>query len=353
MARMNRPRPASAKRAERPLKLGIVLQGGGALGAYELGVLERLYAEPGFALSYVSGVSIGAITAAVLVGARSGDPIATLKSLWEDFAVSPPPYLHSLGPALSAFGNAAFYRMRTDFLSLPFWTSFYDVGPIRAKLAELVDFERLMASPVKLVVTATNVRTGAIDKFTNERGAAPLTVDHILASGSLPPGFPMTTIGDDRYWDGGLFDNTPLSALLKLIDPPDAPRTRLFVVNLFPKAGRIPHDMLAVADRIVEIIFANKMSKDVDIARTVNRFVALIDEAGKRHPDIKSLLDRPEYNDLRRYKALDDIVEITNTREEPVNAASDFSADTIAARIAAGFADADRALARPSATTAA
>ena len=135
-----------------------------------------------------------------------------------------------------------------------------------------------------------------------------------------------------------------MSALLKLIDPPDAPRTRLFVVNLFPKAGRIPHDMLAVADRIVEIIFANKMSKDVDIARTVNRFVALIDEIAERHPDIKSLLDRPEYNDLRRYKALDDIVEITNTRDEPVNAASDFSADTIAARIAAGFADADRLL---------
>ena len=77
---MKRPRPASAKRSDRPLKLGIVLQGGGALGAYELGVLERLYAEPGFELSYVSGVSIGAITAAVLVGARSGDPIAALKT---------------------------------------------------------------------------------------------------------------------------------------------------------------------------------------------------------------------------------------------------------------------------------
>ena len=342
---MKRP-PRKPAAASAPAAL--VLQGGGALGAYELGVLQRLYKEQGFDLRYVSGVSIGAITAAILVGARNGDPLATLEAMWEEFAVPAPPMMPQLfGPAaLSALGNAAFYRMRRDYLAMPFWTSFYDIAPIRARLAELVDFDAIMASPVRLVVTATNIETGAIEAFANDDPARPLTLDHVLASGSLPPGFPMTPIGEAVYWDGGLFDNTPLSPLLKLIDPIDAPETRLFVVNLFPKAGKVPKDMIAVSDRMVELIFANKMSKDVDVARTVNGFVELVDEIVSRHPEVRHLLDRPEYQQLRRYKALSDIVEITNTRDEPANAASDFSRETIAARIRAGHHDADKALKR-------
>ena len=333
------------RRAEPDARHALVLQGGGALGAYELGVLERLYGEPAFVPAYISGVSIGAITAAVLVGARNGDPIGTLKTLWESLVVRsshlvPQPF----EPALSMFGNPAFYRMRGDYLNMAFWTSLYDLAPIRAQLAELVDFDAIMASPIRLVVTATNVRSGEIATFSNTDPENPITLDHILASGSLPPGFPMTAIGDDLYWDGGLFDNTPLSPLLGLIDANDAPHTRLFVVNLFPKTGEPPRNMIGVSDRMIELIFANKMHDDVKMATTINRFVALVDEILTHHPEVRHLFDRPEFNQLARYKALDDIVEITNTRDEPANAASDFSRHAIEARIDAGRRDADRAL---------
>jgi NTE family protein len=322
----------------------LVLQGGGALGAYELGVIERLFEEPGFDLRYVSGVSIGAITAAVLVGAKSGNPVATLRELWDEFAVISSPLIpDSVEANLATFGNAAFYRMRSDYLAMPWWTHFYDVGPIRERLAELVDFTAIRDSNIRLVVTATNIKTGEIDAFDNAEPRRPLTIDHILASGSLPPGFPMTTIGDQAYWDGGLFNNTPLSPLLERVHPRDAGRMRLFVVNLFPSAGRIPENMLAVGDRIVELIFSNKMKKDVEIARTINRFVALVEEIAERH-DIADLRRKRDYQALEKYKVLGDIIEITNTRDEPVNAASDFSRPTIEARIGAGYRDASTAL---------
>jgi len=332
----------------------LVLQGGGALGAYELGVIERLYEEPGFDLRYVSGVSIGAITAAILVGPRNGDPLGTLRQLWDEFTVVSSPFLpDSVEATLATFGNSAFYRPRSDYLAMPTWTSFYDVGPIRRRLAELVDFDAIRRSKVRLVVTATDVKSGTIDSFDNKDNNKPLTIDHILASGSLPPGFPMTRIGEKTYWDGGLFNNTPLSPLMGLINADgEADRTHVFVVNLFPNAGHIPQNMIAVADRIVELIFANKTKDDVKMAGTINRFVKLVEEMKEgRDREFGKLLEQDEYKDLTRFKAFANIVEITNTRDEPVNAASDFSEATIKARIAAGYQDADARLAEAKAAS--
>jgi predicted acylesterase/phospholipase RssA len=336
-----KPKP---KRTASPQIAALVLQGGGALGAYEHGVVRRLFEEPNLDIRYVSGVSIGAISAAIVVGARNGDPVASLEALWDDLAIDAPFLPAALAAGLSNLGNAAFYRLRSDVFGLPFWTSFYDLAPIRRRLAALVDFDRIRDSSVRLVVTATNIATGEIVEFSNADPENPLTIDHILASGSLPPGFPMTAIGGDLYWDGGLFDNTPLSPLLKLIAPEDAARTRLFVVNLFPKRAPVPQNLAAVADRMIELIFANKLERDAHIAETINGFVQLVEEMVERHPEDAALLSRPEFVALRKYKALEGIVQITNTREEPANAASDFSRKTILARIAAGYADADREL---------
>ena len=327
-----------------PQIAALVLQGGGALGAYEHGVVRRLFEEPNLDIRYVSGVSIGAISAAILVGARNRDPVATLEALWQDLAIDAPFLPAAFAAGLSNLGNAAFYRLRSDLFAIPFWTSFYDLAPIRRRLASLVDFDRIRDSAMRLVVTATNVKTGEIVEFSNADPKNPLTLDHILASGSLPPGFPMTPVGGELYWDGGLFDNTPLSPLLKLIAPEDAARTRLFVVNLFPKSGAVPQNLASVADRMIELIFANKLERDAHIAETINRFVLLVEEMVDRHPEDAGLLARPEFLALRKYKALEGIVQITNTREEPANAASDFSRKTIEARIAAGYVDADREL---------
>ncbi len=151
---------------------------------------------------------------------------------------------------LSNLGNAAFYRLRSDLFAIPFWTSFYDLAPIRRRLADLVDFDRIRDSAIRLVVTATNVETGEIVEFSNDDPTNPLTLDHIIASGSLPPGFPMTKVGQDfSAWDGGLFDNTPLSPLLKLISPGGCrPDPGSSSSTYFPKNAPAPRNLAAVAD---------------------------------------------------------------------------------------------------------
>ena len=135
----------AAPQAEIPFAqiAALVLQGGGALGAYEHGVVRRLFEEPNLDIRYVSGVSIGAISAAIVVGARNGDPVASLEALWDDLAIDAPFLPPALAAGLSNLGNAAFYRLRSDVFGLPFWTSFYDLTPIRRRLAALVDFDRI------------------------------------------------------------------------------------------------------------------------------------------------------------------------------------------------------------------
>ena len=117
------------------------------------------------------------------------------------------------------------------------------------------------------------------------------------------------------YWDGGLFDNTPLSALLGLIDSGDAASTRVIVVNLFPQEGAIPRTMLDVFDRMTELQFANKTDKDVKVARKINKLVAVIEGLqGLPADDPQSVLRQPEFADLARYRVFENIIAISNTR---------------------------------------
>src|ERR1044071_5465313 len=118
---------------------------------------------------------------------------------------------------------------------------------------------------------------GEIEEFSNDNPAEPITMDHLIASGSLPPSYPAREIGTNSYWDGGLFDNTPLSALLGHIDAAEAAKTRAIVINLFPKEGDIPKNMLQVFDRMTELQFANKTRKDVALAQKIKKLVAIIE----------------------------------------------------------------------------
>ena len=265
--------------AETHTKTAIAFQGGGALGAYAFGALKHIYrSEPGFRPSCVSGVSIGAFTAAI-VASHPDDPIGKLQAFWDDLTV-----LHSafLPPAaekfLAYFGNSAFYWPRLDYFRLPFWTNIYDLSPIKRTLERYIDFHRIAQGDVKLVVTATDIKVGEIVEFTNDDRAKPITMDHLIASGSLPPSYPAKEIGDQSYWDGGLFDNTPLSSLLQQVSPGDAATTRVIVINLFPTEGAIPKNMLEVFDRMTELQFANKTEKDVALARRINALVAVIEK---------------------------------------------------------------------------
>lgn len=323
---------------------GLVLQGGGAAGAFEYGVLRRLYEEPGFVPDVISGVSIGAINAACLVGAR-GDPLDALGEVWRRFRVAGLP---GLPPAVekfaSLFGNPAFYAMRLDYPVAPWWTSFYTTDRLRALLDELVDFDKLNASAINLLIGATNVRTGDIEVFDNRRTV--ITADHVVASGSLPPGFPMTRIGEERYWDGGLFNNTPLAEVIERLDSDPSVSKRLFVVNLFRNAGQVPRNMLEVAERMFEIIFSNKLMMDVETARKIDEFLMALAEIDRSLPEesrrrIRAL---PGYQRLQQYKIVKNVIVIENRETGVVFGASDFSPRSIEARIRAGYAAADEKL---------
>lgn len=330
-------------------KTAIALQGGGALGAYALGALKYIYeSEPGFRPSCISGVSIGAFTAAI-VASHPDNPIPKLQAFWEDLTV----FHSSLLPPdaekyLAYFGNRAFYSPRLDYVGLPFWTNFYELRPIKKTLERYVSFDTIAKSDVKLVVTATDVESGDIAEFRNDNPADPITLDHLIASGSLPPSYPAQPIGDRLFWDGGLFDNTPLSSLLKLIAPGDAADTRVIVVNLFPNKGAIPRTMLDVWDRMTELQFANKTEKDVAVARKINKLIAVIEELqGVPAGDVKSVLQRPEFADLAKYRVFENIIPISNNEPEPVSSSADFSMASIARRIEAGYRDAEVALTNP------
>ena len=330
-------------------KSAIALQGGGALGAYSFGALNYIYeSEPSLQLSSVSGVSIGAFTAAI-VASHPDNPIHYLQSFWKDLTVFHSNLLPAQVERLFAyFGNWNFYRPREDYYDWPLWTSFYDLNPIKDTLAKYVDLSRIARAEAKLVITATDIESGEIKSFDNSNPEQPITIDHIVTSGSLPPSYPPKKVGSRSYWDGGLFDNTPLSQLLNQISVDDASATRVIVINLFPNRGAIPETMVNVWDRMIEIQFSNKTKKDVALAQRMNKLIAAIErlqDVPAHHPD--SLTQLPEFAELARYKVFDNIIAITNNAPEEVSSSADFSKASIDCRITAGYHDAKIALTQP------
>jgi NTE family protein len=340
----------------------IVLQGGGALGAYEYGVLKALYkTRPGFKPAVVTGVSIGAITAAVLVGAA--EPIMALGDLWENyFAVFgglPYPmreWSDTLLPeqsqqAAAIFGNHGMYQVRPEYLANPCGTdSIYDTEPLRHTLEKLVDFETLKHSETRLVVGAVDITSGEFKTFDNRQPGG-LAVEHIVASGSLPPAFPNVKIrvgGEERhYWDGGLFWNTPLSPAINYLEQCGADqaetRRELLVVELFPMNGEVPRDMAAVRNRLGRLLFASKLNLDAELFVKLNSFIDLALEIDRVVPaDCTPVRNNPGYKRLISHKKIDAFSIIQSKMPLERGNAGDFSKTSLEWRIKAGYDDAIR-----------
>ena len=148
------------------------------------------------------------------------------------------------------------------------WTYLYELGPSAQTLPRYVDFKRIAQGEVGLVVTATDIVTGDIEDFTQRRrGRSDHASTTSIASGSLPPSYPPLTIGPDTYWDGGLFDNTPLGSLLRAHRPTERRAHARDRDQPLPRRRRGPATMLEVWDRMIELQFANKTEKDVSCAR--------------------------------------------------------------------------------------
>jgi NTE family protein len=209
--------------------IALLLQGGGALGAYQAGVYQAM-AEANLHPDWVAGISIGAINSALIAGNPPEQRVDKLRAFWETVTQHPLgiPYIptpnimderthflinqtHALGTLL--FGVPGFFKPRMFPPHLfpfsdPESLSFCDVGALKSTLERLVDFDRINAGDMRFSVGATNIKTGNFVYFDNK--IVEITPAHVIASGSLPPGFPATEIDGEYYWDGGLVSNTPL-----------------------------------------------------------------------------------------------------------------------------------------------
>ncbi len=248
----------------------LVLQGGGALGAYQAGVYEGL-AEQGFAPNWVTGVSIGAINGALIAGNPVERRLERLREFWNRVSSGLPwNPLAQLAPlraglnrfsalAAATFGVPGFFSPRIlPALFAPDATpealSIYDTSPLRRTLGELVDFDFLNRDQhVRLSVGSVNVHTGNSVYFDNRERE--LGADHIMASGSLPPGFPPVMIEGEPYWDGGIVSNSPLWYVMD-----DSPTTNALIVqvDLFSAKGQLPANLDQVLERAKDIQYSSK-----------------------------------------------------------------------------------------------
>lgn len=324
----------------------IVLQGGGAVGAYEYGVLKALYEQrPGFKPVAVAGISIGAITAAVLGGAKK-DPIRALDRLWRDkLTVSagwPLPTI--IDQSLAVLGNPGMYRPQAELLTAP-WalTSIYDTSPLRETLTELVDPVTLNDEATRVVVGATNVGTGEMEFFDRDTPGG-LTFEHVAASGSLPPGFPMTRIAGQSYWDGGLFSNTPLSpaidALEKAANGDRYAVRELIVIELFSMNAPIPGNMSEVFQRMVRLQYTSRLKLDKKFFDKIDGMVDLLEKIEKNLPDTSDIHKDPTYQELRSHRKINHFNVVTSDLSAKLSNAGDFSQSSVDARIDAGYHDA-------------
>jgi|SRR5579871_595512 NTE family protein len=267
------------KRSRPPFEcIALVLQGGGALGAYQGGVYQAL-AEAGLHPDLVAGISIGAINAAIIAGNPPERRVERLRGFWETISEPPlgiPAAPFKLGDVthrlvnetramnIIFFGAPNFFvpRVPSPVLAAdsdPGSLSYYDTAPVRETLAKIVDFDLINSGPMRLCVGTVNIRSGNFlyyDTRTHKMG-----LDCILASAALPPGFPAVKIGEEYYWDGGLVSNTPLDWVLESGDRRD---TLTFQVDLWNKNGDLPRNMMEVELRQKEIRYSSRTRLSTD-----------------------------------------------------------------------------------------
>jgi predicted acylesterase/phospholipase RssA len=293
-----------ADAAVKGIEIGVVLQGGGALGAYECGGMAALLELMDIArasgraieLKAVTGVSIGAINAACVVGAKDfADSRKRIEALWDDLTLLAPDFWPRQAQRdLSLFGLPGFYWPRSDLANVSNWTSYYDTSSLRATLEKHVNFVSLNDSQTVFVIGAVDVESGEITRFANRSiegepppECGPILPDHILASSSLPPQFPWTTVKRRHYWDGGLVDNAPLGDAIDAFSHGKDVERVLVVMDVYPLSAPRPRRMTDVNDRVHELCFGNRVRQDHQTAERINAFVRTIDELAALVPDGK------------------------------------------------------------------
>src|SRR5499425_2106659 len=262
--------------------IALLLQGGGALGAYQAGVYQAL-AEADLHPDWVAGISIGAINSAIIAGNPPEERVAKLRAFWEGITANPlfdwtaaadrfapkgdiaRSVFNQMSAAWALVGGApGFFALRQPGPWLQpagclEATSFYETKRLKATLEQLVDFDRINSDEMHFTVGAVNARTGNLVRFDN--ATRTIRPEHVMASGSLPPGFPAIEIEGEHYWDGGLISNTPLQWVFEHGHSQD---TLAFQVDLWRARGEFPGDLAEVVTRQKEIQYSSRTRANTD-----------------------------------------------------------------------------------------
>ena len=338
----------------------LVLQGGGALGAYQAGVFEGM-AQAGYTPSWVTGVSIGSINSALIAGNPAQRRVERLRGFWElvssGLLASAPTFS---GPLHRAFNRASaaisatlgvpgFYVPRVPpavFLpdASPDSVSFYDTRSLRHTLEQLVDFDLVNRGAARLSVGAANVRTGNSTYFDSRK--IRIGPEHVMASSALPPAFAAVEIDGEHYWDGSIVSNSPLWYVLD-----DAPHLKGLIVqvDLFSAKGELPQDLDQVMERHKDIMYSSKTrfntTRATDLQRlrsALRRLLEKVPAELKADPDVTAL-------DAICCSPHIDIVHLINRRYSYTSASKDneFSRATVRQLWDAGLEDFRRSVSHP------
>lgn len=272
----------------------LLLQGGGALGAYHGGVYEGI-TEVGFAPDWVVGISIGAINAALIAGNPTERRLERLHEFWDLVSAQAPfilpaamdfarPIMNQMAAASAlVFGIPGFFvpRMPAPQFAVEGTLaalSYYDTEPLRATLERLVDFDRINTGKPRLSLGSVNARTGESVYF--DSTTHKITASHVMASGALPPGFPPVEVDGEYYFDGGIMSNTPLQYVSK-----DFRMDALIVaVDLFSGLGELPKNIAQVAERVKDIQFQSKARFSADEFRKIEALRSTLAEVIAKLP---------------------------------------------------------------------
>jgi NTE family protein len=277
-----------------PGQIVLVLQGGGALGSYQVGVYQALH-EAGIEPDWIIGTSIGAINASLIAGNEPENRLPRLREFWKRMEQRPIWNFRTGFPGFSqklsywstiTHGIAGFFRPNPlahasdAFVLGPERAGYYTTAPLQKTLEELVDFDLVNRCSPRLTVGAAHVRTSHMRYFDSRDGV--ITVKHVMASGALPPAFPAVRIDGELYWDGGILSNTPTEAVFD-----DDPRkdSLIFSVHLWNPLGSEPTTMAEVFNRHKDVQYSSRIASQIMRQQQIHRLRHVINQLTARLPE--------------------------------------------------------------------
>lgn len=277
-----------------PGQVVLVMQGGGALGAYQAGVYEAMH-EAGIEPDWVVGTSIGAINGALIAGNAPAMRLEKLRQFWDLVASGAwsaahwnafgmGGLMHNLGTVIN--GLPGFFKPKPiSLFNMPSLmnatdAAIYSTEPLRQTLTDLVDFNRIAQDDMRLTLGAVNVRSGRMRYFDSRDEA--LRLDHVMASGALPPAFPAVSIDGESYWDGGIYSNTPIEVVMN-----DNPRrdSLILAAQLWQQDGNVPRSIPEVLSRLKDIQFNSRSESHTASQQQIHHLRHVVRELGTLLPD--------------------------------------------------------------------